>query len=107
MASSRPGPVGTPSPARMGSTHMNWYRLLLVPVTLTALAVPAPAGVLFSKHPKPNPSERIPELLTILKTDQDEHKRASAAEELRQFDAAAFPDMVPVLLEVLQNDAKP
>src|SRR5205085_8876672 len=39
--------------------------------------------------------------------DGDENKRARAAEELRQYDPAAFPDIVPVLIDVLVNDKKP
>lgn len=63
-------------------------------------------GGLFGKKNKPEPKDRVPELIAIVKTEQDEHKRASAANELRQFDPTAFPDIVPVLIEVLQNDAK-
>ena len=44
---------------------MRWCRLLLVPVTLTALAVPAPAGVFFNKHAKPNPAERPPSAVEV------------------------------------------
>jgi hypothetical protein len=64
------------------------------------------AGI-FGKKNKPNPNERVPELLAIIKTDGDEHKRASAAEELRQYDPKLYPDMVLVLIEVLMNDSKP
>ena len=58
-------------------------------------------------HTKPSPAERVPELIVIVKTDKDESKRAAAAEELRQYDPAANPDIVPVLIDVLMNDAKP
>jgi hypothetical protein len=86
---------------------MRRFRLPLLAVALAALASPAPAGVFFNKHPKPNPAERVPELLATAKSDPDEHKRSSAVEELRQYDPTAFPDMVPVLLEVLAKDPKP
>src|SRR5439155_25781395 len=76
-------------------------------VTVGALALPAPAGILFGKKTKPNPAERVPELIVIVKTDKDESKRASAAEELRQYDPAAHGDIVPVLIDVLMNDPKP
>jgi hypothetical protein len=84
-------------------------RFPLILATLVLVQPTLSAGVLFGgkKPAKPNPADRVPELLGILKTDQDEHKRVSAAEELRQFDPATFPDMVPMLIDVLQNDAKP
>jgi len=85
---------------------MRACRFLLVPLTWTIFVLPLSAG-LFSKHPKPDPAVRVPELLGIVKNDQDEHKRSSAAEELRQYDTAAFPDIVPTLIDVLLHDAKP
>jgi hypothetical protein len=83
-------------------------RELLVVVLLLALASRAPAGILFGrKTPKPTPSERVPELIGIVKNDGDENKRLDAIGELRQYDATAFPSIVPVLIEVLLNDKKP
>ena len=84
-----------------------FWRLSLALVTVGALALPAPAGFLFAKKTKPNPAERVPELIVIVKTDKDESKRAAAAEELRQYDPAAHADIVPVLIDVLMNDPKP
>jgi HEAT repeat protein len=84
-----------------------FWRLCLVLVTVGALALPAPAGFLFGKKTKPNPAQRVPELIVIVKTDKDESKRASAAEELRQYDPKANADIVPILIDVLLNDAKP
>jgi hypothetical protein len=75
---------------------------LVLPV---ALALPAPAGI-FSKS-KPKPAMRVPELVGIVKTDSDAAKRESAAKELREYDSKAFPEMVPVLMDVLQHDASP
>jgi hypothetical protein len=86
---------------------MKSCRLTLALLTAAVFILPAPAGILFGKKPKPNPAERVPELIVIVKTDKDESKRAAAAEELRQFDPAAFSDIVPVLIDVLMNDAKP
>jgi hypothetical protein len=83
-------------------------RLFLLLVLLPTLAVPASAGVFFGKKgKKPNPNDRVPELLVTVKTDGDENKRAHAAEELRQFDAASHPEVVPILIDVLLNDKKP
>jgi hypothetical protein len=83
------------------------YRLLLVLVLLPTLAAPARAGVFFNKKKKPNPTDRVPELLVTVKTDGDENKRAHAAEELRQFDTAGHPEIVPILIDVLLTDKKP
>jgi hypothetical protein len=81
-------------------------RLVLV-LVLVPLPVPAAAGILFGKKgAKPSPQERVPELIRIVQTDGDENKRAGACEELRDYDPAQFPDIVPVLVEVLLNDRK-
>jgi hypothetical protein len=83
-------------------------RLLLVLLLVPTLAGPVRAGIIFGKKgKKPTPAERVPELLTTLKSDGDENKRARAAEELRQYDPNAFPDILPVLIDVLVNDQKP
>jgi len=83
-------------------------RFLLVLILLPVLVRPAPAGIIFGKKgKKPTPKERVPELLVQVKTDGDEDKRAHAAQELRQYDPAAFPEIVPVLMDVLLTDKKP
>jgi hypothetical protein len=83
-------------------------RLLLVLVLLPTLARPVHAGIIFGKKTTPpSPTERVPELVTQLKTDGDENKRAKAAEELRQYDPKTFPEIVPLLVDVLINDKKP
>jgi hypothetical protein len=94
---------------------MNPYRfssLILTLAVSAALVSPGPdnraaAAGLFSKKAKPNPAERVPELLTKVKSDPDERQRAAAAEELRQYETKDFPTIVPVLIDVLQHDAKP
>jgi hypothetical protein len=90
----------------IGSLHMNCCRLLLVALLLAVFASSASAGI-FGKKNKPTPAERVPELITIIKTDGDEHKRSSAAEELRQYDPKQFPNIVPALIDALMTDAKP
>lgn len=85
---------------------MRWCRLLLllaVPVWWTS---PAAAGWIFHRQAKPDPAKRVPALIATLKGDADEKKRAAAAQELRNFDPAAFPDIVPVLIEAAQSDPK-
>lgn len=58
------------------------------------------------KKQKPNPTQRVPELIVIVKTDPDKHNRTHAAEELREYDAAVFTEIVPVLADVLLHDKK-
>lgn len=82
-------------------------RMVLILFLIPCLAAPASAGIIFGKKSKPNPKERVPELIAIVKTDGDENKRGSAAAELRHYDPAAFPELVPVLIDVLSNDKKP
>jgi HEAT repeats len=83
---------------------MNWCRYLVILVVVPAFALPAPAG-LFDRRPKPDPAKRVPELLGIVKTEKSDSKRSAAAEELRQYDPKAFPEIIPVLIDVSQNDA--
>jgi hypothetical protein len=81
-------------------------RSILVVATLGLVVLPAPAGIFFNKQPKPDPKTRVPALLATLRTDQDDHKRAAAAEELRNFDPTVFPEIVPTLIDVALHDAK-
>lgn len=66
----------------------------------------AQAQGLFSKRARPNPNQRVPELIYIIKSEGDERKRANAAEELQSFDARTYAEIVPVLIDVAQNDQK-
>src|SRR5215207_10196764 len=86
---------------------MTWRRFLAVLLLSACVASSANAGIhFFGKKPKVDPHVRVAELLGILKSDADEHKRAAAAEELREFDGNSFPDIVPVLIDALAQDAK-
>ncbi len=89
--------------------YLRLRALWLVPlVFLPALTGPGYAGIFFGKkNKKPTPAERVPELLAQVKSDGDESKRAAAAQELRQYDPAQFPMIVPVLVEVMLTDSKP
>jgi HEAT repeat protein len=78
----------------------------LLLVIVLAWAAPAPAQWIFAKKQKVNPSQRVPELILIVKTDPDERKRTHAAEELRDYDSATFTEIVPVLVDVLHQDKK-
>jgi hypothetical protein len=86
---------------------MRCHLFLLTIGCIAGLAVPAPAGIFFGKHPKPTPAERVSQLVMQLRTDPDESKRANAAKELRAFDPRAFPQIVPTLIDVLKRDQKP
>jgi hypothetical protein len=83
---------------------MRRLRILLALVLLAIIVPPAPAGIIFGRHAKPNPAQRVPELIALVKTDKSEGHRENAAKELRDYDPVAFPDIVPVLVDVLQHD---
>jgi hypothetical protein len=78
---------------------------LLVLLALPTFAMPAHAQWLFRKS-RPIAAQRVPELILILKTETDERKRAQAAEELREYDAKTYTEIVPVLVDVLSHDKK-
>ncbi|MFQ3592730.1 MAG: HEAT repeat domain-containing protein [Gemmataceae bacterium] len=84
-------------------------RTLLLAVCLGVVGGPLQAGSLFPwrKAEKVDPKVRVPQLLQILQTDKDEFKRSDAIVELRQYDPAAFPDMIPALITVLFTDPRP
>jgi HEAT repeats len=80
--------------------------IALTLATLTLGASPAQAQWFFGRRTKVNPSQRVPELILIVKTDPDDRKRAHAAEELRGYDAKVYTEIVPVLADVLLHDKK-
>jgi len=84
-------------------------RVALVVLLTPVLTAPAFAGIFFNnkKPDKPNPADRVPQLIKIVQTDGDEDKRIAAAEELRDYDPAQFPDVAPALINVLMTDKKP
>jgi hypothetical protein len=82
------------------------YSVVLTLVVSAALVCPAWAGILFGRQAKANPAQRVPQLLATLRSDPDEDKREAAAQELRDFDPSAFPEIVSYLIEALRQDAK-
>lgn len=85
-----------------------WRRILILAVAVQlAATLPASAGIIFNRKAKPAPAQRVPELIGILKGDPNEGKREAAADELRQYDPKAYPEIVPVLMDAAQRDAKP
>jgi hypothetical protein len=86
---------------------MSRCRLALTLVTTALLVAPLPARAFSNKNGKKNPAERVSQLVLAVKTDKDEDKRAEAAHELRDFDPAKHPEIIPILIDVAQNDPKP
>ena len=79
---------------------------LVIPSAMM-LAEPSQAGIIFGrKKEKVEPQARVPTLITTLKTDRDADHRLRAAEELRNYDAQVFPEIIPALVAALQTDAK-
>ena len=77
-------------------------------VVQVCCATHAAGGGFFSKPAKPKPAqERVPELIVLLRSNPDESLRADAADELRQFDPAVFPEIIPALIDSLLTDKKP
>lgn len=87
---------------------MRRWRYILVLLFASLLSQSASAGInIFKKKPKPDPAQRVHELLRLVKSSPDELKRSDAADELREFDPAQFPEMIPILLEAMTADPKP
>lgn len=85
---------------------MRWCRLLVLLVVPAWSASPAAAGWIFHRQAKPDPATRVPVLIATLKSSPDEKKRSAAAQELRAFNPATFPELIPVLIEAAQSDPK-
>jgi hypothetical protein len=58
------------------------------------------------KTEKPDPKVRVPELIQTLQNDKDEFNRSAAIVELRNYDASAFPDMIPALIGAVFTDTR-
>ena len=85
---------------------MRWCAyLMLVGVVVAGAAPDCQAQLFGSKKPKTPPQQRVPEVILMVQQDKDAHKRSDAAEELRQYDPTQFPQIIPVLIEVLQSDS--
>jgi hypothetical protein len=85
-----------------------WLVIAFLAVPLAAMLVgQGRAGIIFGrKKEKIDPKARVPELIAVLKNDKDADRRMHAAEELRNYDPMAYPDIVPALVSALQGDAK-
>jgi hypothetical protein len=97
-------------PAKAGSLvpcgDSTMRRLLVIFILVFTPVWAGPAhGQFFGRRNRPDPIQRVPELIVAVKTDANERKRANAAEELRDYDSKQFPEIVGVLIDVAQNDA--
>ncbi|VTR98622.1 HEAT repeat domain-containing protein [Tuwongella immobilis] len=77
---------------------------LLMPVVVLLATTSVHAGIFSRKKEKPDPATYVPALINTLKSDPDASKRDDAAEELREYDPKAFPDMIPALLQGMTRD---
>jgi hypothetical protein len=77
----------------------------VIPLLVVFECGSARADGLLKRGPRPNPAERVPELIKILNSEIDDRHRADAASELRDYDLKTFPDITPALAEALKNDA--
>src|SRR5438132_3881761 len=83
---------------------MAWRLYILVPLAIACLTLPTQAGILFNRKPKANPADQVGDMIRILRTDTDEHRRTTAAEELGKLDAKTYPAIQPALIEALMKD---
>lgn len=84
---------------------MQARRWLVAFALLFLVTVPVQAGIFFNRHAKAKSAD-VPALVTALRTEQDERKRAAAAEKLRQYDPNAHPEIVPALVDAAMGDPK-
>lgn len=78
-------------------------RLFFVSIFALVCATSADAGP-FRKTSRPDPATQVPFLLQTLRTSTDERVRETAASALREYDAKAFPEILPTLIEALTTD---
>ena len=79
------------------------HRLLLASFLALTCASLSEAGP-FRKTSKPDPATHVPLLLQVLRSHTDERVRETAANSLREYDAKAFPEILPALTEALTTD---
>lgn len=94
----------TPCTVEQKEPPMNRYQLVVVLAILTGSVLPAPAGIFFNRHPKGDTAEHLPALVTALKKEPDDKKRAAAAEELGRLDLSTAPEAVAALIDALLTD---
>jgi hypothetical protein len=81
-------------------------KFFLVSALALGLAGSSQAGIL-QKTSKGDPAVVVPALIEALKSNRDEKARSAAAADLDDFDAKAFPDVLPALMDALATDPSP
>ena len=87
--------------------RMRLWMIIIVSVLLPAFVVPAQGQLFRKSQPKIEAGTEVPQLLSIIRSDKDDRKRVAAIESLRNVDATAYPEIVPVLIEALLQDQRP
>lgn len=85
---------------------MNRSRLFLTAVWLGVLPWSAQGGIIFGKQEKVYGPDRVAALIATMKSDRNDSKRSSAAEELRRVDPSANSQVIPALVETALGDQK-
>jgi hypothetical protein len=80
--------------------------VLLAPVATARADFPR-LGIFRKKQKDDPPQQRAKQLVETLKSDPDEKKRKTAAEELRDQDPRNNSDIMPTLIAALQKDPSP
>ncbi|MGF1583605.1 MAG: HEAT repeat domain-containing protein [Gemmataceae bacterium] len=83
---------------------MPWIRYGLVLTVMTA-SVAATQGGIFGRRQTPEQSaNRVAQLIVQAQTETNYYKRATAISQLREYSAAKYPEIIPVLVQALQTD---
>lgn len=84
---------------------MLWRYWLIIGIVSVCFTPSAKAGFIFGKKkPKVPATKRVPELIYLIRTSSDSHKRQDAVDELQDFSSETFPEIIPVLVDVLLHD---
>ena len=84
---------------------MKWYNTFLVVVLLFASSISASAGGIFSKRPVvSNPNDQVQQLIQTVTASANPSTRARAVADLREYDAATYVQIIPVLVNALKKD---
>lgn len=83
---------------------MSRYRICFLLIVFAAAASPASAQGLFGKKTQPIASKSVDQLIAVAQTSEDAGQRADAVQDLRDVSAATHPEIVPVLVNILQSD---
>src|ERR1051326_8832187 len=87
---------------------MRYLQLTLVLTVLAVAAVPAPSASLFSgRKNNLTPEQRVDQLLMAAQTAAEVNKRCDAIEDLRDYNTTTFPQIVPILVDILHQDKNP